>query len=764
MLTEEIKQSESYQMFITYSTGLLPPKKSKGNGSQGKKTGDTPETVVDVSEESDFEPARKRTSSRRVIKKKVSISADDNIIPEPDVTLELGKSMSLTEATEEEAARQVYATHERIVTESDLEPSKRRPSGIAFKDTSSVSRKLSLDPSQKLKGVLTLTPEEQLAADTMQALKESKKINKRQPNTGGSSEGTGSITGVPNKFIVVFSTSNEGTGTKPRVLDEEKVTFEAKANVTLDWGSKEESEYTEEDDDDENIKWVNTDEEEEKYDDVDDKSIDLEKTDDEETDDEFVHSEENVQDDDEETEDELVHGDDQVNDDEDEEMTNAEDANMGTDITDAEINSLLDVQIQQDIPQIQSPSVLTVPMSMIFDPSVLKPIPPQSISSISHKDLQELKEVDNATTLCALLKSKIPSAVNAYLGSSLGDALHKSMQGNIINEVKNQLPKFLPKTVSGIATLVIQSTVNKALEKTPLLVAQSSSQAQSSLKAAKSFFEYELKTIIFDTMDKSRSYLTHDKNQALFKALLNSVSLDDDITSGQANLEKILRKRDLDDEDPLAGPSQGKKTKKSRTKESEPSKKSSTSKESSKYKSPTKTSKSGKSMTAEELVEEPAFEMASDDIEQTVDDAANDADQLPNDSTQTKDKDPKKDCVNVKKLHGYVHLEKIMVRRSDRQLYKFKEGDFVDQHLNDIEDMLLLVVQYKLFQLNESDIVDFIVALRMFTRSLIIKRQVEDLQLGVESCQKKLKITKPQKTFSVIEFKELYTRHLILQE
>ncbi|GKE22752.1 hypothetical protein Tco_1434264, partial [Tanacetum coccineum] len=89
--------------------------------------------------------------------------------------------------------------------------------------------------------------------------------------------------------------------------------------------------------------------------------------------------------------------------------------------------------------------------------------------------------------------------------------------------------------------------------------------------------------------------------------------------------------------------------------------------------------------------------------------------------------------VSVKKLHGYGHLEEIVVKRADRQLYKFKEGDFVDLHMNDIEDMLLLVVQHKLFHLTDNDIVDFIVALRKFTRSLIIKKRVEDLQLGVES-------------------------------
>ncbi|GJT22046.1 hypothetical protein Tco_0891983 [Tanacetum coccineum] len=113
--------------------------------------------------------------------------------------------------------------------------------------------------------------------------------------------------------------------------------------------------------------------------------------------------------------------------------------------------------------------------------------------------------------------------------------------------------------------------------------------------------------------------------------------------------------------------------------------------------------------------------------------------------------------VSVKKLHRYGHLEEVVVKRADRQLCKFKEGGFVDLHLNNIEDMLLLAVQHKLFHLNESVIVDFIVALHMFTRSLIIKRQVEDLQLGVESYQKKLNITSPQQTFPEIEFKELYT-------
>nr|GEY35206.1 hypothetical protein [Tanacetum cinerariifolium] len=86
-----------------------------------------------------------------------------------------------------------------------------------------------------------------------------------------------------------------------------------------------------------------------------------------------------------------------------------------------------------------------------------------------------------------------------------------------------------------------------------------------------------------------------------------------------------------------------------------------------------------------------------------------------------------------------------------------KEGDFVNLHLNDIEYMLLLATQHKLFHLNDCDIVDFTMALQMFTRSLIVKRQAKDLQLGVKRYKKKLNITAPQRTFDEIDCKEIYT-------
>ncbi|GJW47626.1 hypothetical protein Tco_0079272 [Tanacetum coccineum] len=61
--------------------------------------------------------------------------------------------------------------------------------------------------------------------------------------------------------------------------------------------------------------------------------------------------------------------------------------------------------------------------------------------------------------------------------------------------------------------------------------------------------------------------------------------------------------------------------------------------------------------------------------------------------------------VKVNIWYGYGHLEEIEVRRSDQQLYKFMEGGFPQLHLNDTEDMLLLVVQHKLFNLKRDIIV-----------------------------------------------------------
>nr|GEU93588.1 hypothetical protein [Tanacetum cinerariifolium] len=115
--------------------------------------------------------------------------------------------------------------------------------------------------------------------------------------------------------------------------------------------------------------------------------------------------------------------------------------------------------------------------------------------------------------------------------------------------------------------------------------------------------------------------------------------------------------------------------------------------------------------------------------------------------------------LKIMEWHDYKHLDWISVRRDDDKIYKFKEGDFKRLRLQDIEDMLLLLVQGKLSNLTVEERFAFNVSLRMFTRSIFIQRRVEDLQLGVESYQKRLNLTKPDTYRSDLKRREAYTAY-----
>nr|GEW89585.1 hypothetical protein [Tanacetum cinerariifolium] len=77
----------------------------------------------------------------------------------------------------------------------------------------------------------------------------------------------------------------------------------------------------------------------------------------------------------------------------------------------------------------------------------------------------------------------------------------------------------------------------------------------------------------------------------------------------------------------------------------------------------------------------------------------------------------------------------------------------------DIKDMLLLLVQEKLSNLTVEERFAFNVSFRMFTRSIVIQRRAEDLQLGVESYQKRLNLNKPDTYRSNLKRREAYTAY-----
>nr|GEY52314.1 hypothetical protein [Tanacetum cinerariifolium] len=129
MLNDPIKRSESYQMFIKYSTGKIPLRRAEA----------------------------------KVYKKKVTLSVDDIIIiDDPGVALKLGKSISLTKVEEAEAARKVHATHARIMTEFVPKSAKKKSDGrsykgVAIQDTLNDTKPKPATLKPKIKGAQSLT-------------------------------------------------------------------------------------------------------------------------------------------------------------------------------------------------------------------------------------------------------------------------------------------------------------------------------------------------------------------------------------------------------------------------------------------------------------------------------------------------------------------------------------------------------------------------------------------------------------------------------
>ncbi|GJS36086.1 hypothetical protein Tco_0534468 [Tanacetum coccineum] len=584
MLTEAIKQSESYQMFIKYSTGQIRPKKSRGKGSQGKKTADDSQETVDVYEESEPEPepVKKKTSSKRRVKKKVTLSADDNIISDdPDAALELAKSISKTKAEEAEEARQVHATHARIVTESVPESAKKKSGGrssksVVIQDTPSAPKSKPATSKAKLKGASSLTPVEQEAVNIMQALKESKKISRRQPGTGGSNEGTGTKPGVPDESTVVSATSSEGTGIKPGVPDEEKDITEEK--VILEWGDEQDSEHSDDDNDD-----VEKDDKDGDADDEGDDHI----SDTQDADDEDVKTESD--------EDDIYKYKIRVRKDEDEEMINAEvdDSDKGDEeITDAakadaeKTSEVKDDPKKTELPpSICSLSVSSVPTPVQESPLIatVTTLPPPSVS----------------TTPPVLQQTTIPIPIQPITidAPTVTIAVPESNALTVVElkVAKLEIDMSDLKTVDHSTEALLFSRSKKSEKEQAEKQQKLKFTIKSTNKAA--FEEYDLKSALYQSMHANKSINRNPANHRLYHALMEALTEDENVMDkGVVDIVKDHKRKhdndeDDDDKDPLAGPNQGKKTKRRKTKGSESSKKPSSTEETPKGKAPTKGSK-----------------------------------------------------------------------------------------------------------------------------------------------------------------------------
>ncbi|GJX06145.1 hypothetical protein Tco_0194077 [Tanacetum coccineum] len=232
------------------------------------------------------------------------------------------------------------------------------------------------------------------------------------------------------------------------------------------------------------------------------------------------------------------------------------------------------------------------------------------------KEVSKLKKIDIFTKALATLKTQVRSVVDKYLGSK-------------------QIPELPKKHIPTV-------DLEQESEKTPLEILKIKKEQAEKQKMPKltikstykaSLKEYDQKSALYQTMHANKSFNRNPTNHRLYHALMEALIEDENaIDKGVADTVQDHKRKHDDDEDPLVGPNQDKKTKRRRTKDSESSKKPSTTKETPKGKAPSKGSKTGKSTPLKEPVEEPIAEVVMDDAD---DDVVHD-DNQPQDASEPK--------------------------------------------------------------------------------------------------------------------------------
>nr|GEV15959.1 hypothetical protein [Tanacetum cinerariifolium] len=113
--------------------------------------------------------------------------------------------------------------------------------------------------------------------------------------------------------------------------------------------------------------------------------------------------------------------------------------------------------------------------------------------------------------------------------------------------------------------------------------------------------------------------------------------------------------------------------------------------------------------------------------------------------------------IEVFSMYGYDYMKKIVLRRADLNEHVIAKRDFKYQYPSDFEDLYLLNLQGHLNHLPPKDKKILTTAVNQWIRQLVIRQRVEDFQLGIESYQTQLNLTKPQWDATGFEYKHDYT-------
>nr|GEU42481.1 hypothetical protein [Tanacetum cinerariifolium] len=425
---------------------------------------------------------------------------------------------------------------------------------VTIRDTLgvSVSKKKAPTKVDRGKGIELLSDAALLEAAQLKKALKKNKLETHKLQASGSSEGDDLKLEVPDESKGKSYYTSKGTGVKPRVPDVSKAYSSDSDNES--WGeSEDESDDVKDDDDNENDDdSVNDDgggndthDSERTYSDDDEKlSFTLKDYEEEEHNKEYeANEEENV---DEYEFKELY------------EDVNTESSKQKSFVSfdfadqflifekdppfEHEVASLINVKMSEKEPSTQTPSFLTEPEKVIPDTSMVaattvpptiimitppsqlttpSPAPTTNLTTTSIPALFDFSSLFGFDQRLSTLEKEIiriryatQTALQSYTKEFKKkaqeerklyiDLVEKLVKDILKNEVKSQLPLILPKEVADFATHVIQSTVNESLEN--IILAKSSSQPESTYQATALLTEFELKKILLDKMENSKSY------------------------------------------------------------------------------------------------------------------------------------------------------------------------------------------------------------------------------------------------------------------
>nr|GEX52463.1 integrase, catalytic region, zinc finger, CCHC-type, peptidase aspartic, catalytic [Tanacetum cinerariifolium] len=100
--------------------------------------------------------------------------------------------------------------------------------------------------------------------------------------------------------------------------------------------------------------------------------------------------------------------------------------------------------------------------------------------------------------------------------------------------------------------------------------------------------------------------------------------------------------------------------------------------------------------------------------------------------------------IEVFSMCGYDNMKKTVLRRADLNEHVIAKQDFKYLYPSDFEDLYLLNLQGHLNHLSPKDKKILTTTVNLWTRHLVIRQRVEDFQLGIESYQTQLNLTKPR--------------------